>query len=111
MSFKCPVDYDINNCSSKEYGLTCDTCFHSEDEEYDNFKKQWDEWHKNYPSCTFVLPVEKPMDYVSETMALENWWWELCKKGSLTQKEYKKMKAIEKVINRLSDRCWEHKSR
>jgi len=34
MKFKCPVNYNINNCSSKEYGLTCETCFHSEDEEY-----------------------------------------------------------------------------
>jgi len=30
MKFKCPVDYDINNCSSKEYGLTCETCFHTQ---------------------------------------------------------------------------------
>jgi len=29
--FKCPVDYNINNCSSKEYGLTCETCFHNDD--------------------------------------------------------------------------------
>jgi hypothetical protein len=26
--FKCPVNYELDNCSSKEYGLTCDTCFH-----------------------------------------------------------------------------------
>ena len=31
MKFKCPVYYDIDNCSSKEYGLTCETCFHSDD--------------------------------------------------------------------------------
>lgn len=31
MDNKCPVDYDINSCSSKEYGLTCETCFHSKD--------------------------------------------------------------------------------
>jgi len=29
MKFKCPVDYKLDDCSSKEYGLTCDTCFHT----------------------------------------------------------------------------------
>ena len=29
MSFNCPIDYNLDKCSSKEYGLTCDTCFHS----------------------------------------------------------------------------------
>jgi len=29
MEFKCPVDYKLDDCSSKEYGLTCDTCFHT----------------------------------------------------------------------------------
>ena len=33
MKFKCPVNYDLENCSSKEYGLTCETCFHMEDTE------------------------------------------------------------------------------
>lgn len=28
MNFKCPVDYKIEDCSSKDYGLTCDTCYH-----------------------------------------------------------------------------------
>ena len=36
MKFKCPVNYDINNCSSKEYGLTCETCFHMDDNVIDN---------------------------------------------------------------------------
>jgi len=31
MKFKCPINYDINNCSSKQYGLTCETCFHMDD--------------------------------------------------------------------------------
>jgi len=26
--------YNINNCSSKEYGLTCETCFHMDDNKY-----------------------------------------------------------------------------
>jgi hypothetical protein len=26
----CPINYDLDNCSSKEYGLTCETCFHNE---------------------------------------------------------------------------------
>lgn len=30
--FSCPVNYNLNNCSSKEYGLTCDTCFHNKDD-------------------------------------------------------------------------------
>ena len=25
---KCPINYDYDNCSSKEYGQTCDTCCH-----------------------------------------------------------------------------------
>jgi len=25
----CPVNYNWNNCSSKDYGLTCDTCVHN----------------------------------------------------------------------------------
>jgi hypothetical protein len=29
--FSCPVDYKIDDCSSKEYGLTCETCFHCKD--------------------------------------------------------------------------------
>ena len=29
MSFNCPIDYNLDKCSSKEYGLTCDTCFHN----------------------------------------------------------------------------------
>ena len=33
MKFKCPVDYNLENCSSKEYGLTCETCFHTEDKQ------------------------------------------------------------------------------
>lgn len=28
MNFGCPVDYDIDKCSSKEFGLACDTCYH-----------------------------------------------------------------------------------
>lgn len=24
----CPINYDWENCSSKEYGYTCDTCYH-----------------------------------------------------------------------------------
>lgn len=24
----CPIDYDLENCSSKEYGLDCSTCIH-----------------------------------------------------------------------------------
>ena len=24
----CPIDYNLENCSSNEYGLTCDTCEH-----------------------------------------------------------------------------------
>jgi hypothetical protein len=36
--FKCPVDYDINNCSSKEYGLTCDTCYHKDDPEFNKIQ-------------------------------------------------------------------------
>lgn len=31
--FKCPLDYNIDKCSSKEYGLTCDTCFHTNNKE------------------------------------------------------------------------------
>ena len=27
--FSCPVDYDINKCSSKEHHLTCETCYHT----------------------------------------------------------------------------------
>ena len=43
MKFKCPVDYDINNCSSKEYGLTCNTCFHilEDQNKKDSFKQEY----------------------------------------------------------------------
>lgn len=26
----CPIDYDIENCSSKDSGLDCSTCYHME---------------------------------------------------------------------------------
>ena len=29
--YGCPVNYDISRCSSQEYGLTCETCWHMED--------------------------------------------------------------------------------
>lgn len=29
MEFKCPVDYQLKDCSSSDYGLTCDTCHHT----------------------------------------------------------------------------------
>lgn len=33
---KCPINYDYDNCSSKEYGYTCDTCCH-----YDKKSLNW----------------------------------------------------------------------
>jgi len=36
MKFSCPVNYKLDNCSSKEYGLTCDTCFHSYKTKYNS---------------------------------------------------------------------------
>jgi len=36
MKLKCPVDYDLNNCSSNDYGLTCETCFHSYNHKYNS---------------------------------------------------------------------------
>lgn len=35
MKFGCPIDYDLKNCSSSDYGLTCDTCFHKDDETFE----------------------------------------------------------------------------
>jgi len=29
--FGCPINYNLNECSSREYGLTCETCFHMDD--------------------------------------------------------------------------------
>lgn len=30
MDVGCSINYNINECSSKEYGLTCATCYHLE---------------------------------------------------------------------------------
>lgn len=106
----------VKTCYGKE--IVCAVCRDNERRmkkietvEYDNFKKQWDEWHKNNPSCTFVLPIEKPIDLVSETIALEDWWWELCKKEDFTKKDFYKMWAIEKVINKMWRRHSEYECR
>ena len=40
MSFNCPIDYNLDKCSSKEYGLTCDTCFHSEEKKHKRVGKR-----------------------------------------------------------------------
>lgn len=35
MKSKCPVDYELKNCSSSNYGLTCEICFHKDDETFE----------------------------------------------------------------------------
>jgi len=35
MKFGCLIDYDLKNCSSSCYGLTCETCFHKDDEKFE----------------------------------------------------------------------------
>lgn len=34
----CPINYDLDKCSSKEYGLSCETCCHGKHIGSDNTK-------------------------------------------------------------------------
>jgi hypothetical protein len=54
VDFKCPVNYDINNCSSKEYGLACKTCFHMD------FRKIYEEcWNKFGATFQIMICLEE----------------------------------------------------
>jgi hypothetical protein len=35
----CPINYDLNKCSSKEYGLICDSCVNKQTK--DEFVNEW----------------------------------------------------------------------
>ena len=58
----CPVSNNINNCSSKEYGLTCDTCYHT-----NNFNQQ--KLHNKY-----ITSDKQHVIYNDGSMIS---WWEV----------------------------------
>lgn len=74
----CPVNFDLSKCSSKDYGLTCKTCFHH--------KKLWeiikkiedksgiDEYylHRSYNSGKLELNIEFNNDIADDILKENN---------------------------------------
>jgi hypothetical protein len=53
---KCPIKYDYNNCSSKEYGNhPCETCCHYDKERVEEYRKSEATKEKTYSSSDTLI--------------------------------------------------------
>lgn len=60
----CPIKYNLDQCSSKEYGLMCDTCIHYQDKlKLEKFiRDNSGHWDLNYPDVRdFIYEYKKEL--------------------------------------------------